>query len=53
MSAASPVLLGGVEAGGTKFVCVAGTGIDDVRAECRIPTTTPAEALGEVVRFLT
>ncbi|MBL8136236.1 MAG: ROK family protein [Acidobacteria bacterium] len=51
MSSASPVLLGGVEAGGTKFVCVVGTGIDGLRTECRIPTTTPAETLGEVVRF--
>ncbi len=51
MNRASPVLLGGVEAGGTKFVCVAGTSIDDVRAEARIATTTPAETLGAVVRF--
>lgn len=45
------MLLGGIEAGGTKFVCVVGTGINDVRAETRIPTTTPAETLGQVVRF--
>jgi fructokinase len=51
MSGAPPVLFGGVEAGGTKFVCVVGTTIDDVRAETRIPTTTPAETLGQVVRF--
>jgi fructokinase len=51
MNDASPVLLGGIEAGGTKFVCVVGTGIDDVRAEARILTTTPAETLGQVVRF--
>jgi fructokinase len=44
-------LLGGVEAGGTKFVCVVGTGPDDIRAEARIPTTTPAHTLAEVVRF--
>jgi len=46
-----PMLLGGVEAGGTKFVCVAGTGVDDIRAETRLATTTPAETLREVVRF--
>jgi len=51
VNGASPRLLGGIEAGGTKFVCVAGTGIDGVRAEARIPTTTPAETLGAVVRF--
>lgn len=46
-----PMLRGGVEAGGTKFVCVVGTGIDDVRAETRILTTTPADTLAAVVRF--
>jgi fructokinase len=51
MSGASPRLFGGIEAGGTKFVCVVGTDIDDVRVETRIPTTTPAETLGEVVPF--
>lgn len=45
------MLRGGVEAGGTKFVCVVGTSIDDVRAEARIPTTTPADTLPAVVRF--
>lgn len=45
------MLLGGIEAGGTKFVCVVGTGIDDVRAETRILTTMPAETLRAVVRF--
>ena len=31
-----------VEAGGTKFVCAVGTGPDDIRAELRVATTTPA-----------
>jgi fructokinase len=43
--------LGGVEAGGTKLVCVVGTSPDDVRAELRIPTTAPAETLGRAVDF--
>ncbi len=51
MSGAASALLGGVEGGGTKFVCVAGTGVDDIRAETRLATTTPAETLREVVRF--
>jgi fructokinase len=45
-------LVGGVELGGTKAVCAIGTGPDDVRAETRVPTTTPAETLGRVVAFL-
>ena len=45
------MLLGGIEAGGTKFVCVVGSGPDDIRAEVRLPTTTPDETLGHVVRF--
>ena len=38
-------LLGGIEAGGTKFVLAVGTGPDDLRAEHRLPTTTPDETL--------
>ena len=45
-------LLAGVEAGGTKFVCAVGTGPDDLRAEARIPTTTPGETLQAVTDFL-
>ncbi|MGE0360118.1 MAG: ROK family protein [Vicinamibacterales bacterium] len=44
-------LLGGIEAGGTKFVCVVGSGPDDVRAEQRLATTTPDETLAAVRRF--
>lgn len=43
---------GGIEAGGTKFVCVVGSGPDDVRAEARFPTTTPDETIGRAVDFL-
>jgi len=42
---------GGIEAGGTKFVCAVGTGPDDIRAETRIQTTTPDETLGAAVEF--
>jgi len=42
---------GGIEAGGTKFVCVIGTGPDDIRAETVFPTTTPEETIGEAVDF--
>ena len=45
-------LFGGIEGGGTKFVCAVGTGPDDVRAEVRFPTTTPAETLGRAIAFL-
>ncbi len=45
------MLCGGIEAGGTKFVCVVGSGPDDIRADARIPTTSPAETLGAVLRF--
>jgi fructokinase len=44
-------LVGGLEAGGTKFVCAVGTGPDDVRAELRVPTTTPAETISRVLEF--
>lgn len=42
---------GGIEAGGTKFVCMVASGPDDIRAEVRFPTTTPAETLGRCIEF--
>jgi len=44
-------LFGGLEAGGTKFVCVVGSGPDDVVAEERFPTTTPQETLSKATDF--
>lgn len=44
-------LYGGIEAGGTKFVCAVGTGPDDVRAETRFATTTPAETMEQAIAF--
>lgn len=45
-------LYGGIEGGGTKFICAVGTGPGDVRAETRIPTTTPDETLDRAIEFL-
>src|SRR5690554_5562689 len=45
------ILFGGIEAGGTKFICAVGSGPGELRAEARIPTTTPEETLKEVVSF--
>jgi fructokinase len=47
----SPPVYGGIEAGGTKFVCAVGTGPDDVLALEHFPTTTPDETFAGVVRF--
>jgi fructokinase len=44
-------LVGGIEAGGTKFVCAVGTGPEDIRAEVRFPTTTPEETIGRALEF--
>lgn len=44
-------LVGGIEAGGTKFVCLVGTGPNDIKAEIRYPTTTPNETLDIAIRF--
>jgi fructokinase len=43
-------LFGGIEAGGTKFVCMVGTDPDHLSEE-RFPTTTPDETIGKVTRF--
>ena len=43
---------GGIEAGGTRFVCAVGSGPDSLAAETRFPTTTPDETLARAVDFL-
>jgi fructokinase len=42
----------GVELGGTKSVCILGTGPDDVRAIERVPTRTYQETLRDIERIL-
>lgn len=44
-------LFGGVEAGGTKFVCATGTGTDKLRVSVEIPTRRPESTLREVIDF--
>ena len=44
-------VFGGIEAGGTKFACIIGTGPDDMRAETVFPTTTPDETIEQAVDF--
>ncbi len=44
-------LYGGIEAGGTKFICAIGTGPDDLRAETQFPTTTPEETFQRAAAF--
>ena len=50
MSAAAGFRLGGVEAGGTKFVCAVGSSPQDVVVES-FPTASPAATLEKVFRF--
>lgn len=44
-------MLGGIEAGGTKFVCLIGTGPDDVAETLRIDVTDPGATIGEALAF--
>jgi fructokinase len=44
-------LFGGIEAGGTKFVCLVGSSPENILAETRFPTTSPAETLAQVLAF--
>ena len=46
-----PNLYGGIEAGGTKFICAVASSPDDIRAEVRFPTASPEETLEKVVDF--
>ncbi len=43
---------GGIEAGGTKFVCAVGTGPEDIRGETSFPSTTPDETIERAIAFL-
>jgi fructokinase len=43
-------MLGAIEAGGTKFVCAAGSSPEDLEA-IQIPTTTPSATLGAAIDF--
>ena len=45
------MLIGGIEAGGTKFVCSVGSGPHDLREEIRFPTTTPEETLARSIAY--
>ena len=44
-------LYGGIEGGGTKFNCAIGNSPENILAEARFPTTTPAETIGQVIEF--
>jgi fructokinase len=44
-------LYGGIEAGGTKFLCIVAAGPQDIRKRVRFETTAPAETLGRAIRF--
>lgn len=45
------MLLGSIEAGGTKFVCAVGNEDYQVKDQIQIPTTTPEETLSAVVKY--
>ena len=44
-------MLGGIEAGGTKFVCVVGTSPDRIVPEARFPTRYPAVTIADAIGF--
>lgn len=44
-------LYGGIEAGGTKFVCAIGRGPDEIHATHTFPTRGPQETIGEAITF--
>ena len=44
-------MLGGIEAGGTKFICAVGNELGYIMDKVQIPTTEPKETMREVIRF--
>ncbi len=51
MTGSAAPLYGGIEAGGTKWVCAIGTGPDDLPATATFPTTTPGEMISHAAGF--
>lgn len=47
----SDMLYGGIEGGGTKFICIVGKESAEIIDEIRFPTTTPQETLAKVCEF--
>lgn len=45
------VVYGGIEAGGTKFICALGSSPDNIIAETQFTTTNPQETLGKCIDF--
>jgi len=44
-------IYGGIEAGGTKFICAVGTAPDEIISKVQIPTTSSQETLEKVIDF--
>jgi fructokinase len=44
-------IFGGIEAGGTKFICAVGDNSGEIIAKARFPTLMPDETMAEVVNF--
>ena len=44
-------LFGGIEAGGTKCICIVGSDPNHIQTEKRIPTTSPGETIQNIVEF--
>lgn len=44
-------LFGGIEAGGTKFVCAVGNRVGEILTSSRFPTKTPPETIDEAIAF--
>jgi fructokinase len=47
------MIYGGIEAGGTKWVCAIGDGPGNLRETVTFPTTTPVETIGRAAGFFT
>jgi fructokinase len=45
------MIYGGIEGGGTKFVCAVGTGPENIIDQINIPTTSPEQTMALVVDF--
>jgi fructokinase len=44
-------LYGGIEAGGTKFVCAVAAGQNEIQSQTEFPTTSPQETIARIIDF--
>jgi fructokinase len=51
MKTVAKKVYGGVETGGTKILCITGSGPNDIQTQEKFPTTTPEETIPRIIEY--